>query len=125
VWVSPPDVRGSGMIQWTNAEGIQGRLQQNPFFSTSEDLSHVFLLPIQKISEQPCSNGESIRHTVLWEGLQTEDLVDKFSIVFLMVKERISFNSFPNMCRGATLLDVETLQNTSPGKWTARVELPR
>ena len=90
------------MIQWTNAEGIQGRLQQNPFFSTSEDLSHVFLLPIQKISEQPCSNGESIRHTVLWEGLQTEDLVDKFSIVFLMVKERISFNSFPNMSRGVS-----------------------
>ena len=35
-------------------------------------LSHVFLLPIQKkISEQPCSNGEPIRHTVLWEGIRT------------------------------------------------------
>jgi hypothetical protein len=34
--------------------------------------SHVFLLPIQKkISEQPCSNGEPIRHTVLWEGIRT------------------------------------------------------
>jgi len=35
------------------------------------ELSHVFLLPIKKISEQPCSNGESIRHTVLWEGIRT------------------------------------------------------
>jgi hypothetical protein len=34
-------------------------------------LSHVFLLPIQKISEQPCSNGEPIRHTVLWEEIRT------------------------------------------------------
>jgi len=34
-------------------------------------LSHVFLLPIQKISEQPCSNGEPVRHTVMWEGIRT------------------------------------------------------
>jgi hypothetical protein len=32
----------------------------------------VFLLAIQKkIREQPCSNGEPIRHTVLWEGIRT------------------------------------------------------
>jgi hypothetical protein len=35
-------------------------------------LSRVFLLPIRKkISEQPCSNGEPLRHTVLWEGIRT------------------------------------------------------
>ena len=25
----------------------------------------------KKASEQPCSNGEPIRHTVLWEGIRT------------------------------------------------------
>ncbi len=34
-------------------------------------LSHVFLLPIKKISEQPCFNGEPMRHTVLWEEIRT------------------------------------------------------
>jgi hypothetical protein len=34
-------------------------------------LSHVFLLPIKKISEQPSSNGDPIRHTVQWEGQLT------------------------------------------------------
>ncbi len=31
----------------------------------------MFLLPIKKISEQPCSIGETIRSTVLWEGIRT------------------------------------------------------
>ena len=30
------------------------------------------------------------------------DLVNTFSIVFIMVKEYISFNSFPNMSRGVS-----------------------
>ena len=36
----------------------------------------MFLLPIKKISEQPCSNGEPIRHTVLWEGIRTTHKTD-------------------------------------------------
>ena len=27
----------------------------------------VWFLPIKKITEQPCSNGDTVRHTVLWE----------------------------------------------------------
>jgi hypothetical protein len=34
-------------------------------------LCHVLLLLIKKISEQPCSNGEPIRHTVLWKVIRT------------------------------------------------------
>jgi hypothetical protein len=38
-------------------------------------LSYVLLLSKNKnqkmISEQPCSNGETTRHTVLWEGIRT------------------------------------------------------
>jgi hypothetical protein len=34
-------------------------------------LSHVFLLPVKQISEQPYSNGEPISHTVLWEEIRT------------------------------------------------------
>ena len=38
---------------------------------TPPHISNVFLLPIQKISEQAYSNGEPIRHTVMWEGIRT------------------------------------------------------
>jgi hypothetical protein len=31
----------------------------------------VYYQSKKKISEQPCSNGEPIRHTVLWEGIRT------------------------------------------------------
>jgi hypothetical protein len=45
---------------------------ENTGFSISLGLSHVFLLPIQKkISEQPCSNGEAVRHSVVCEGIRT------------------------------------------------------
>ena len=33
--------------------------------------SHVCLLPIKKISEQPHSNGEPKRHTVQWKVIRT------------------------------------------------------
>ena len=38
------------------------------------------------------------------------DLVNKFSIVFTMAKERISIVSFNDMCRAAALLAVRTVQ---------------
>jgi hypothetical protein len=31
----------------------------------------VYYQSKKKISEQPCSNGEPIRNTVLWEGIRT------------------------------------------------------
>ncbi len=41
------------------------------YVKSSLSLLCVFIANTNKISEQPCSNGEPIRDTVLWEGTRT------------------------------------------------------
>jgi hypothetical protein len=54
-------------FQWISPKTT--RLLQSAVSSVS--LSCVFITNPKKISEQPFSNGEPIRHTVLWEGIRT------------------------------------------------------
>ena len=83
---------------------------------------------MKPVSEEPrCESSESgssqfltiqngskvVFDKTLFSTSEDLDLVNKFSIVFTMVKDRISFNSLPNMCRGAPLIDVQTVEEHS------------
>jgi hypothetical protein len=76
-------------------------------------LSCVSSLLIQKkISEQPCSNGEPIRHTVLWEGIRTTH------------KPFVSCPySFPQHCMPYRLLIARSSSSSSPRSQSVYVDL--
>jgi len=50
----------------------------------------------------------------LLSNFEDLNLFSEFNIVFTMAKERISLAFFPNMCSGAALLAVQTVQALPP-----------
>ena len=84
MWVSPH----SGCQRFRSDS-----LDRHEFSKYHQDVNPSHLLVIQKGSKVAFNK-------TFFSTAEDLDLVNKFSIVFTKVKERVSFNNFPNMCRG-------------------------